>query len=121
MGDGWVGVGVGVEEEREQEEDLEEGEDGAGYEDEGFSEVLADAILKRPESIRVRSKKGRERDRDRDQPPAEFTFPSISDFGNVSVNGAYRHVRSEPPAAAASPERAEAEAEAEAGENAAAP
>ncbi|KAJ7905819.1 hypothetical protein B0H14DRAFT_2554254 [Mycena olivaceomarginata] len=103
MGEGWVGVdhehdGTGELPEydgpEQDEHDRQEGEyDGDGYEgdesydygygyedDEGFSDVLADAILKRPESIRVRSRP-KQRERDGDQPPTEFTFPSLSDFG----------------------------------------
>ncbi|KAF7334248.1 hypothetical protein MSAN_02386200 [Mycena sanguinolenta] len=47
---------------------------GEGDEDDtGFSDVLADAILKRPESMR--------REKEREEAPTEFTFPSLSDFG----------------------------------------
>ncbi|KAJ7085778.1 hypothetical protein B0H15DRAFT_950900 [Mycena belliarum] len=85
MAEGWVGVEV---QDAGHEGDAEDGEDD-GYEEEdgGFS-ALADAILKRPESIRVRSKR-RDKDKDKDRgavlecAPTEFTFPSISDFGNV--------------------------------------
>ncbi|KAJ7709921.1 hypothetical protein B0H17DRAFT_1324735 [Mycena rosella] len=74
MAEGWVGVDV---QDAGHEGDAEDGDEDE--EDGGFSEALADAILKRPESIRVRSKK-------RDKGGAtEFTFPSISDFGNVAV------------------------------------
>jgi hypothetical protein len=121
VGEGWVGVeaqdGLGEGElpgyeqhehdlhdtqlhEREPEHEAE-GErdeydgDAYGYEEEeddgGFSDVLADAILKRPESMRVRSRKSRDKDKERPPAPAEFTFPSISDFGNVhaGVAGGY--------------------------------
>lgn len=55
--------------------------------DNGFSGVLADAILKRPGSIHLAPKKKR---RDSGQPPQdeqpiEFTFPSISSMGNPRV------------------------------------
>jgi len=111
VGEGWVGVehehdghhGEGASElpeydaeryehdrhEHEEDDGGYEGDEygqhdyGYGYEDDGgFSDVLADAILKRPESIRVRSRpKQREREPDRDKPPTEFTFPSLTDFG----------------------------------------
>ncbi|KAG5717137.1 hypothetical protein E4T56_gene4173 [Termitomyces sp. T112] len=97
--DGWVGagevdgeglgVGVGV------------GVPGMGEEEEeGLNEVLADAILKRPGSIRGLSRLGKVRgglgavgadavsagkgaERESESPLEEFRFPSISDYGNV--------------------------------------
>lgn len=48
--------------------------------DDGLSEALADAILKRPGSIRVKSKKGKA---DGTERLAELMFPSLSNFGNV--------------------------------------
>jgi len=81
-GDGWI-VNGGDEfnaeyhaEEDTYDDDHEEGEE----EESGFSEVLADAILKRPGSIRALSRRKRERE---NVQLVEFTFPSISDFGNV--------------------------------------
>ncbi|KAJ7510165.1 hypothetical protein B0H11DRAFT_2183825 [Mycena galericulata] len=101
--EGWVGVealdGEAIDEAGEDapHDDAEE-EDGSGYYDDeeedggfGVSGALADAILKRPESIRVRSRKGRERDKERARAQAqattEFTFPSLSDFAVGNVNG----------------------------------
>jgi len=52
----------------------------SNVEESDFSHILADAILKRPESIRVRA---RPRPEKRE---TEFTFPSISSFGNVDRN-----------------------------------
>lgn len=55
-------------------------------EEDGFSEALADAILKRPGSIRgLSAKKGKSKENIRH---TEFTFPSLSDFGNVNRYGA---------------------------------
>ena len=108
-GDSWVVGGVGIDEGDEGEsiyEDEEQGgENGDCDKDDegGFNEVLADAILKRPDSIGVRSgKKNKQafleeqklnKDRELEQlednildavePLAEFKFPSLSDFGNV--------------------------------------
>ena len=65
-------------EEDTYDDDHEEGDE----EDSGFSEVLADAILKRPGSIRALSRRKKEGGRENVQ-HVEFTFPSISDFGNV--------------------------------------
>ena len=61
------------------------GEDGDDDDDEGsVSEVLADAILKRPGSIRgLSSKKGKGKEKEPFPEHTEFTFPSLSDFGNV--------------------------------------
>ncbi|KAF5381653.1 hypothetical protein D9615_005475 [Tricholomella constricta] len=80
--DGWV---VG-------DNDIPADDDGGGsysdHDDEegSVSEVLADAILKRPGSIRGLSKKGKfkEKEREKEVQHTEFTFPSLSDFGNVS-------------------------------------
>ncbi|KAJ7087748.1 hypothetical protein C8R44DRAFT_893004 [Mycena epipterygia] len=94
MAEGWVGVEAHDEGDADAEDD-----DEGGYEYEedngGFSEVLADAILKRPESIRVRSRK---RDKGGTTTTTtttatvttEFTFPSISDFGGVHGSVGYR-------------------------------
>ena len=131
MGDSWVGVEENViEEEPEKEEgvddvllggslrrvvnghvsvgDEEEGEEGFG--EGGFNVLLADAILKRPGSIRVRSFSKKDRPLDfggveseKGSSPTktkhdatvvleqeeevermtEFTFPSLADLGNV--------------------------------------
>ena len=116
-GDSWVVGGVGIDEGDEDEsihEDEERGENGDGDEDDegGFNEILADAILKRPDSIGVRSgKKNRQtllekemeegkmnKDRELEQqlednvldavePLTEFKFPSLSDLGNVYDGG----------------------------------
>ncbi|KAF8066791.1 hypothetical protein FPV67DRAFT_1449933 [Lyophyllum atratum] len=64
------------------------GDDENSYDDEDddegrVSEVLVDAILKRPGSIRGLSKKGKFKEKDEVQ-HTEFTFPSLSDFGNVN-------------------------------------
>lgn len=70
--------------------ELNEDEQEADGEDEGddFNEVLADAILKRPGSIRVRSKQGKVKERDVEsadgEQTTEFTFPSLSELGNVN-------------------------------------
>jgi hypothetical protein len=86
-----------------------DGEEEDGFSGGGVNELLADAILKRPGSIRVRSFSKKERpagvggvesEKDSSSPPqekndaaamvereveqmAEFTFPSLSDLGNV--------------------------------------
>lgn len=68
----------------------EELDSAAGAEgDDDFNDVLADAILKRPESIRVRAREERQE--------TVFTFPSISSgFGNVDRNkGTARRVEVE--------------------------
>ena len=116
-GDSWVVGGVGIDEGDEDEsihEDEEQGENGDGDEDEsGFNEVLADAILKRPNSIGVRSGKKTKQallekemeegkiDKDREleqlevnildavEPLTEFKFPSLSDMGNVYNDGGH--------------------------------
>ncbi|RDB26709.1 hypothetical protein Hypma_005346 [Hypsizygus marmoreus] len=79
-GDGWIVeddelLPPGELENVESEDEDEEG---------GFSEVLADAILKRPGSIRGLSKKGKLKEK-ADIRHTEFTFPSLSDFGNASM------------------------------------
>jgi hypothetical protein len=72
---------------------IEVGDDGDGEEDgdrenvngdEHVNELLADAILKRPGSIRVGSNPASERrgEQETERQP-EFTFASISDLGNV--------------------------------------
>ncbi|KAJ6502230.1 hypothetical protein C8R45DRAFT_612956 [Mycena sanguinolenta] len=88
MGDSWVGVEHEAAEVVENEEapkqsdyQEEEGECNGYKDDETLSDVLADAIFKRPESIRVRSRQKQS------LPPAEFTFPSLSDFGPGSQQG----------------------------------
>ena len=116
-GDSWVVGGVGIDEGDEDEsihEDEEQGENGDGNEDEsGFNEILADAILKRPDSIGVRSGKKTKQallekemeegkiDKDREleqlevnildavEPLTEFRFPSLSDMGNVYDDGGH--------------------------------
>jgi hypothetical protein len=109
-GDSWVVGGVGIDEGNEDESTHEyevQGENGDGDEDAGgFNEILADAILKRPDSIGVRSgKKSKqvllekemegEKSRHREveqlennildvvEPLTAFKFPSLSDLGNV--------------------------------------
>ncbi|KAL0958820.1 hypothetical protein HGRIS_014139 [Hohenbuehelia grisea] len=79
-----------------------EGMDGGSTEEE-LNDVLADAILKRPESIRRQNKRGDsqravEKEVESGQDPwalgdeqqTEFTFPSLSDLGNVSANRSQR-------------------------------
>ncbi|KAJ7775179.1 hypothetical protein B0H16DRAFT_1684762 [Mycena metata] len=90
-GEGWVGIEAQDEEHEHVGEHGEDEpyEDDLYEEDSGFSDVLADAILKRPESIRVRSRRSTRRDSVKDKPPQEFTYPSISDFGNVHGSGAW--------------------------------
>jgi hypothetical protein len=109
--DSWVVGGVGIDEGVEVESiyDEEKGENGErdGDDEGGFNEILADAILKRPDSIGVRSgKKNRQAlldeekmDKDREleqvednildavEPLTEFKFPSLSDLGNVYDGG----------------------------------
>ena len=104
-GDSWVVGGVGIDEGDEAEsihEDVEQGVNGD--EEGGFNEILADAILKRPDSIGVRSgkknkqgllekemeeekmNKYREPEQLEDnvldavEPLTEFKFPSLSDL-----------------------------------------
>ena len=74
--DGWVGNEDG---ERAGNGESEGGDavDDGGLND--VSDILADAILKRPESIRARST-----NHSNVPEQAEFTFPSISNLGNVS-------------------------------------
>ena len=113
-GDSWVVGGVGIEEGDEGESIFEGEEQGGGengdrVEDDegGFNEMLADAILKRPDSIGVRSgKKNKQalleeekmnKDGEMEQlednildtvePLTEFKFPSLSDLGNVYDGG----------------------------------
>ena len=112
-GDSWVVGGVGIDEGDEDESIHEdEGQGEKGDEDEGgFNEILADAILKRPDSIGVRSgKKSKQallekemeeeksnKDRELEQlednildavePLTEFKFPSLSDLGNLYDGG----------------------------------
>ena len=111
-GDGWVigsvGIDGGDEEGHENTHESEEqAKDGNDDEDEvGYNEILADAILKRPDRIGVRSRKKNKqapleeepcKDREPEQPQnevldaveplTEFKFPSLSDFGNVFQGG----------------------------------
>ena len=113
-GDSWVVGGVGIDEGNEDESTHKyevQGENGDGDEDGGgFNEILADAILKRPDSIGVRSgKKSKqvllekemegEKSRHREleqlennildvaEPLTEFKFPSLSDLGNMYYGG----------------------------------
>ncbi|KIL62798.1 hypothetical protein M378DRAFT_165264 [Amanita muscaria Koide BX008] len=68
-------------------------DDGLDYGEDEVSEMLADAILKRPGSLglgRTRDKKSRSTSAadhrgspDSEIAQTEFTFPSLSDFGNV--------------------------------------
>ncbi|KAJ7632884.1 hypothetical protein FB45DRAFT_1003131 [Roridomyces roridus] len=104
--DGWVGIEVppdldaeeAVTQERREDEGEEEDDDGTF----GVSGVLADAILKRPESIRVRSRKGRRKDvSESETEVTEFTFPSLTDFG---VGAGYRNAASPSPSAATTAE-----------------
>ena len=109
-GDNWLvggGIDEGHEDEGIHESEVQE-ESGDGDEDEGgFNEILADAILKRPDSIGVRSGKkskqillekemeeGKDKDREQEhnvldvvEPLTEFKFPSLSDLGNVYYGG----------------------------------
>ena len=112
-GDSWVVGGVGIDEGNEDEsihEDEGQRENGGG-DGGGFNEILADAILKRPDSIGVRSGKKNKQallekemeegkmNKDREleplednvldavEPLTEFKFPSLSDFGNVYDGG----------------------------------
>jgi anthranilate synthase/indole-3-glycerol phosphate synthase/phosphoribosylanthranilate isomerase len=74
--DGWIGVGDEDNLGDDSDDDDEEG---------GFNGVLADAILKRPGSIRaLSSKKGKLKETAPIVEHAEFTFPSLSELGNVS-------------------------------------
>ena len=93
--DGWIGMGEEGNDKRTPEGgatiDEEGGHDDDGDEDDDFNELLADAILKRPGSIRVRKKGGNAREgKERASPVeneeqhTEFTFPSLSELGNVS-------------------------------------
>jgi anthranilate synthase/indole-3-glycerol phosphate synthase/phosphoribosylanthranilate isomerase len=105
--EGWVGVEHDGEEADREADDYEE-------EESGFSEVLADAILKRPESIKVRSKKARERDKVlEEEQPTEFTFPSLTDFGTGMKGYGERNVHGEPEPAVPNLELGEPEAQVE--------
>jgi anthranilate synthase/indole-3-glycerol phosphate synthase/phosphoribosylanthranilate isomerase len=75
-GDGWIGIG----------DDGDLSDDSEGDDEEGsFNGVLADAILKRPDSIRgLSSKKGKLKETAPVVEHTEFTFPSLSEMGNVS-------------------------------------
>ncbi|GLB41055.1 hypothetical protein LshimejAT787_0902700 [Lyophyllum shimeji] len=81
VGDEEVPADAGDGKEANSDEDDEEGI---------VNEALADAILKRPASIRGLSRKakvkdrGGEREKEKEVQHTEFTFPSLSDFGNVS-------------------------------------
>ncbi|KAJ6469524.1 hypothetical protein C8R45DRAFT_937914 [Mycena sanguinolenta] len=98
VGEGWVGVEHELllrevlEREQYAPDDAEHGYgygygDGDGDEDEdGVSDALADAILKRPESIRVRSRP-KLREPEKEEVATEFTFPSLSDFGRGVQQG----------------------------------
>ncbi|KAH9475956.1 hypothetical protein JR316_0011521 [Psilocybe cubensis] len=107
--DGWLGVG-GAEEGEDQH--VMGGEQAAAgdrlereeeeYGEVGINSILADAILKRPASIRVRSssrrgkldmEKGSDASQEHSASPTdkpepeqltEFTFPSLSNLGNVN-------------------------------------
>ena len=99
--DGWILGSVGIDEGDEHESIQEyEAQANNGDDNEGegvFNELLADAILKRPGSIGVRSGKRsvqallEEKDMeqlendvlDAVEPLTEFKFPSLSDSGNV--------------------------------------
>ncbi|KAK7037981.1 hypothetical protein R3P38DRAFT_2903752 [Favolaschia claudopus] len=124
MSDSWVGVEhehdgepplyeseYGHERQDPEEDDGEYGSYEYGYhyeeDDGGLSDVLADAIFKRPESIGVRSRpktqreKERLREADTPPPPTEFTFPSLTDFGpGVHLVGA-GYLEKPPPDASA--------------------
>lgn len=79
-GDGWVGVG-----DDDAADDRGEGEDSDDDDEGSVSEVLADAILKRPGSIRgLSSKKGKGKEKEPFVEHTEFTFPSLSELGNVN-------------------------------------
>lgn len=93
--DGWIGMGEEDKDMRGLEGDEEGGQghdDDGGDGDDDFNELLADAILKRPGSIRVRKKggnnarEGKERASpvENEEQHTEFTFPSLSELGNVS-------------------------------------
>ena len=106
-GDSWVVGGVGIDEGDEGEsiyEDEEPGRENEEDDEGGFNEILADAILKRPDSIGVRSGKKNKQvlledekmNKDKElennildavEPLTEFKFPSLSDLGNVYDGG----------------------------------
>jgi len=98
-GEGWIGIGEddgGDTGESNIGEGDTDGDDDGG----GFSGVLADAILKRPGSIRgLSSKKGKFKEKDQEKEAlehTEFTFPSLSELGNVN-RGPSRPVVVPPP------------------------
>ncbi|KAJ7595952.1 hypothetical protein C8J56DRAFT_1022396 [Mycena floridula] len=63
----------------------------------GYSDLLADAIFKRPESIRVSSSSRRKRQSEQpSEEQVEFTFPSLSELGNVSKERQRQWGRGEP-------------------------
>ncbi|KIM43593.1 hypothetical protein M413DRAFT_25931 [Hebeloma cylindrosporum] len=133
LGDPWVGVEESVIEEEPEKESGVDGlldgslrrvnghvsvgdgeEDEEGFSEGGFNELLADAILKRPGSIRVRSFSKKEKavevesEKGRSSPTenandatvvmeeveqlTEFKFPSLSDLGNVHYRSESRKV-----------------------------
>nr|GAT51052.1 predicted protein [Mycena chlorophos] len=85
--EGWIGGGE-ADEYPEYDDNDTGSEEKADDEDEGgeFNEMLADAILKRPESIRVGSKKRKDPDYDVSPAVVEFTFPSLIDSGLGGVH-----------------------------------
>lgn len=82
--DRWIGVSDEVASDMFSER--VEGDDSDDYDDEGgVSEVLADAILKRPGTIKgLSSKKVKSKESELFVEHTEFTFPSLSDLGNVN-------------------------------------
>ncbi|KAG5642260.1 hypothetical protein DXG03_003337 [Asterophora parasitica] len=92
-GEGSDGSVHGEDDETEpgDEDDGGESYSDADDDDESVSEVLADAILKRPGSIRGFSKKGKFKEKELH---TEFTFPSLSDFGK-GLYGVGVHVPAE--------------------------
>lgn len=104
--DGWVIGSVGIDEGgHESIYEYEQGENGDGGEDEdGYNELLADAIFKRPDHLGVRKKskqplletdseEGKSKDRELEELENEvldavepLKFPSLSDLGNVHNN-----------------------------------
>ncbi|PPQ70427.1 hypothetical protein CVT24_013177 [Panaeolus cyanescens] len=101
-GDGWIGANgnrIGDDREGQDNQDQQDDAESEG----GFNELLADAILKRPGSIRVRSpKKGKSADDERDtiseaDRMTEFAFPSLSDMGNVLYRSGTRNVTEQYP------------------------
>jgi len=106
LSDGWIGANNsgdgamdGLDADAERQAVGADADDEDGDSESGFNAVLADAIFKRPDSLRVRAslKKGTAESEggsvqetltgdmaamDNEQ-PAEFTYPSLSDLGNV--------------------------------------